>query len=263
MSVHHNPAHHGHSGGGVLSTLLMTAPLLVVPALAAIGLSPVAGDEADGGGAGGEFALETPRDGQDGAPGTAADPADLFAEVDGDGRDAPLFAAVHDASGGFDGGAGGGGAFADSGEAPPAGRSFFDTPAPVRTASADDAPLFPVTEEPRAPAANGVGGNQPRAAGGEPLIETAGRAGGSSATAIPALTARLTAAGATDITLAGGDVPGSYYAGCSLRTDTAPRVVRRFEAEAATPADAVRDVLGQVARYRAAADHAELTSAAL
>ena len=219
------PAHHGPSPqGGVLSTLLMTAPLLLVPALAAVGLPEVGGGDE----VGDDFTLELPDPASDGsAPRLAAGAADAAA--------AEPFA------------------FADSGDAPATPESAPTGPA-VRTASLDDAAAF--------------GGARPRAARTDPLIETAGRSEeptgrSTGAAAIPGLTARLAAAGATDIRLSGGDVPGSYYAGCSLVTDANPRVVRRFEAEAGSPADAVRSVLDQVTGYRAAASQPELTSAAL
>ena len=233
---------------GPLSTLLLTAPLLVVPTLAAVGLP--------GGGSPDEPAGITLGDGSlgeageaDGLEGFGDDEfgADEFrdsgsAGAVGDGG----FGDVRDATGPLDGAA------PDSrwagGEEPPA--SF-----------GGDDPLFPGAAVAAAPArtvSNAAGGApvaslvpaEPEGAAG-----TADAAVGSAIASVPALSETLRALGAEQLEL---EPSGSgFYFGCTLLSPAGPggpTIARRFEAEANSPAAAAVDVLRQVRRFREAAD---------
>ena len=210
---------------GPLSTLLLTAPLLVVPTLAAVGL-PGADPPDDpaalvlGEGAG------TPGDDPagslgDGFPDAADDP---FGESDFGGAGVQDAEPVRRAGGRA--AAAGDGLFADSAPAAVA--------PPVRHAAVEPA-AAPFAADARASEA-GRGAN--------PLTETAATAD------VPALSAKLRALGAERLQLEPSG--GRFYFGCTLSAAAGPggpTIARRFEAEGDTPAAAAVDVLGQVRRF--------------
>ena len=247
-----------HSAGNPLATLLLTAPLLVVPTIAALGVpgagSPAgeepaftlgavdplgddpfgAGDLGEPGDDGFEDAADPFGTPADAAPTRWAGGDDLFG-------DAPLGDAPD-------------GRFADSGDGAAA---FADEPAAPTVnkqnalASAfDDADFGEVVTadvpEPTARTAELADGSAARA-----LTETAARGPAPGAGDISALSRQLKALGATRLGIEpAGD---HYYFGCTLvETAGGATIARRFEAEEPTAAAAVADVLAQVRRHRAA-----------
>ena len=235
-----------HSAGNPLATLLLTAPLLVVPTLAALGLpgggSPGEEEESfvladaaafDGGGedlAGGDFEDDGFEDAGFGDEFDFGDDEDPFGD-----EPAPVAAA-------------GGGVFADSAVGTAA---FADVP---RTDTPADAPadapvsLAAAFEEPPARTAELADGGATR-----PLTETAAHAGPPAfgPADLPDLSRQLKSLGATRLSLEPS--AGAFYFGCTLvELAGGARIARRFEAEASTAAGAVADVLAQVRTHRAA-----------
>ena len=233
------------TSGNPLATLLLTAPLLVVPTVAALGLpssdaDPVGlvendfalGDGAAGGGFGEDLAgLGGGFDDLAAATPGAADPFDGVA-VDEDGGDA------------------GDGLFADSAAAPDAGLGDvpFGGSAAAANAPADLAAAFPADDAPAAgPRTAEV--DRPR----DPLTETTVRVEPPAVgpADLPGLSRQLKSMGATRLSLEPG--AAGFYFGCTLAEIAGgATIARRFEAEAPTAAAAVADVVAQVRRYRSA-----------
>ena len=236
-----------NSAGNPLATLLLTAPLLVVPTLAALGL-PDSGGPADAGlgfTLGGESPGEVP--GADVLTGLGDETDEL--------GDADPFGAMAEGS---ETAAGGDGLFADSARE-------LESPADLESAD-DDFGSFAVAPT------GGPPPNQPTALASafpaaavevktadavetqNTLTETAARTGPPAVgpADLPILSARLKEMGATRLTLE--PAGGAFYFGCTLAERTGgATIARRFEAEAPTAAAAVADVLKQVRAYRSAA----------
>ncbi|NNJ27543.1 hypothetical protein [Alienimonas chondri] len=212
---------------GPLSTLLLTAPLLVVPTLAAVGLPGADSSEAPAGLMLGDAALEErlntfSEEGFDDAfPGTD-DPAPS--------GDDPFGGVEQAADGESDG---------------------------VRWAAGEDS-LFPGAVTTSREVSAGELGESPLASlvpatpvrstsaqDPDGLVRTAGTAG------VRAISARLKEMGAERLDLEpSGD---RFYFGCTLSNAAGPGgpvVSRRFEAEADTPAAAANDVFAQVRSFR-------------
>ena len=239
---------------GPLSTLLLTAPLLVVPTLAAIGL-PGGGapDEPAGitlgngslGEAGEADGLEGFGDDQFGNDGFAADG---FADASGESPAGDAaFGDVRDVA-----------APAESGPAPEVRWAGGEEPA---AGFGDQNPLFPgaVTAAAPARAVSNAAGGAPVAslvpAGPGGAAGTADAAVGSATASVPALSETLKALGAEQLELEPSGA--GFYFGCTLSSPAGPggpTIARRFEAEANSPAAAAVDVLRQVRRFREAAD---------
>ena len=249
------------NSGGPLSTLLLTAPLLVVPTLAALGLPGATGAREEGG-----LSLAGPDAGDlGGAP---------FADA-GFGEEAPLADGFGD--GGFAGDGFAGDGFGDDG--------FGDGPVETAFADAAEAPddLFPADggfenadapADPPAAPRRWAGGREAPAVPAETLTvaaeapadftETSARtpvartpvavAAAPPADAdLQALAGRLKDAGATRLTLEPlGSAEAGFYFACTLPpAATGSAAARRFEAEGDTPETAVADVLDQVRDHRA------------
>lgn len=241
-----------NASGNPLATLLLTAPLLVVPTLAALGLPDggpesaeeefVLGDADPFGDATGEFAGDG--FGDDGlgdgfedaaAPFGGPPPAERWA-----GGEPDTFAAETD--GLFADSGGGTAAFADLPPDPPAGGSAANQPVALAAAfESDPAPAARRTAEL-------ADGGPPR-----PLTETAARTAPPvvGPADLPELGRQLRAFGVTRQSLE--PTADAFYFGCTLvETVSGATIGRRFEAEAATAPLAVADVLDQVRSYRAA-----------
>ena len=82
--------------------------------------------------------------------------------------------------------------------------------------------------------------------------DVSGAAGGpsSEARSWKAAVARLNALGIREYQLQPGEHPGEFHFSCRFVSRTNPRVMQRFEAEAAEPLDAVEQVLEQVDDWR-------------
>lgn len=214
---------------GPFSTLLLTAPLLVVPTLAAIGLP-----------------------GMDAASGR---PGLTLGEV-GDEDGSSQFAEE-----GFDD------AFADDaagrlGEAaddlPPAAEGVRWAGGDEPTETFGDDPLFPGAVSTASGSSGDVAAESPIASlvPADPARPTAARtaeADPASAASVRSIIAQLEELGAERLDQeASGN---QFYFGCTLASAAGPggpKVDRRFEAEADTLAEAAGDVLAQVRRFRVA-----------
>ena len=221
---------------GPLSTLLLTAPLLVVPTLAALGLPGAGPCEPPE-----ELRLTLGDDLADAEP--IGEPTDDF----GGFADSPLFAAA-------DGGDEDGG----EEEVSPA---VAKVAAETRRADGSDLPsgdgLF-AGADPVIAAAHGDALPPRDPAAGE-LTETAARSEIPATADLPALGERLAKLGASRLTLEKSR--GGFYFGCTVAAPTGPggpTVARRFEAEADSPAAAAADVLAQVERFTSTASAADV-----
>ncbi|QDT17885.1 hypothetical protein [Alienimonas californiensis] len=213
---------------GPFSTLLLTAPLLVVPTLAAIGLPGM--DAASG------------RPGLTLGEAGDEDAADLFAE---EGFDDAF-------AGGVDGRLG---EAAD--ELPPAAEGVRWAGGEPTQTFGDD-PLFPGAVSTASGSSGDVAAESPIASlvPADPTRPTAARTAEAdevSAASVRLIIAQLEELGAERLDQeASGD---QFYFGCTLASAAGPggpKVDRRFEAEADTLAEAAGDVLAQVRRFRVA-----------
>ncbi|MFH5806381.1 hypothetical protein [Alienimonas sp. DA493] len=233
---------------GPLSTLLLTAPLLVVPTLAAIGLPGMDAASDRGGLTLGDGAAD-------------GDPGPFTEEGFGD-------------------------AFEEEGDAVAATASSRDESTPdveptaegVRWAGGEeptdrfgDDPLFPGAVTAASGTSENAAAESPIASlvPADPARPTAVRSAEAAADAAAAVSVRTVIDQLEELGAERLDQEASgerFYFGCTLRSVAGPggpEVDRRFEAEAATLAEAATDVLAQVRRFRRATAGVEAGDLAL